>query len=288
MHTKTNYQLVALDLDGTLFNSQSQVSTENKSAIRQAAAHGIGFVISTGRPYTGLPLELMEELGICYAITANGAAVYKIPERECLLETGMPASLAADIVEELLNLNIHINLFIHGNAYMPSQCLEIIQNIDSLPAALREYMISTRTSVPDLPAFLREQQSDVQKLTLNFPQAEDGTFPERVKTIAILDHYPQISYLSGGYGNLEFTKAGVSKAKGLSFLCKHLDIPIDQTIACGDSENDLDILKAAGLGVAMANAPEDIRQKADDVTKSNDEHGVAAMLQKWLPDIFSV
>lgn len=87
---------------------------------------------------------------------------------------------------------------------------------------------------------------------------------------------------------MEFTKAGVSKAKGLSFLCKHLDIPIDQTIACGDSENDLDILKAAGLGVAMANAPEDIRQKADDVTKSNDEHGVAAMLQKWLPDIFSV
>lgn len=171
---------------------------------------------------------------------------------------------------------------------MPSQCLEIIKNIDSLPAALREYMISTRTSVSDLPAFLRQQQSDVQKFTLNFPQEKDGTFPERIKTITILDHYPQISYLSGGYGNLEFTKAGVSKAKGLSFLCKHLNIPIDQTIACGDSENDLDILKVAGLGVAMANAPKDIRKKADDITKSNDEHGVAAMLKKWFPEIFSL
>ena len=56
---------------------------------------------------------------------------------------------------------------------------------------------------------------------------------------------------------------------------------MEHTIACGDSENDLDIMKAAGLGVAMANAPEEIRSQADDVTLSNDQHGVAAMLEKW-------
>jgi hypothetical protein len=61
-----------------------------------------------------------------------------------------------------------------------------------------------------------------------------------------------------------------------------LGIPIEQSIACGDSENDLDIIKAAGLGVAMANAPKDICSQADDVTLSNDMHGVAAMLEKHL------
>ena len=116
----------------------------------------------------------------------------------------------------------------------------------------------------------------------SFPEGPDGSCSDRSKSIDILNRYPQISYLCGGYNNLEFTLSGTSKGKGLALLCEHLNIPIDQTIACGDSENDLDIMKAAGLGVAMANAPEAIRALADDITLSNDEHGVAAMLNKWL------
>ena len=101
MHTQNSFQLVALDLDGTLFNSQSQVSDVNKSAIKHAIHKGTTFVISTGRPYDGLPLEVMADLGICYAITTNGAAVYKVPEKECLFETCIPAKLAIDILEDL-------------------------------------------------------------------------------------------------------------------------------------------------------------------------------------------
>ena len=282
MLTKSSYQLVALDLDGTLFNSQSQVSEINKNAIRTAAAMGVVFVISTGRPYDGLPLELMEQLNIRYAITTNGAAVYKAPEKECLFETCIPAALSANILEELLQLDIHINVFLHGNAYVPSKCRESLLKIKSLPESIKEYMLTTRASVSDMPEFLRSQDSGTQKMTLNFPEGEDNTFPDRRKAMEILDRYPQVSYLCGGYNNLEFTLAGISKGKGLSLLCQYLNIPIEQTIACGDSENDLDILKAAGLGVAMANAPKAIRSMADDVTLSNDEHGVAAMLEKWL------
>ena len=80
---------------------------------------------------------------------------------------------------------------------------------------------------------------------------------------------------------------GISKGKGLALLCQYLNISIDHTLACGDSENDLDIMKAAGLGVAMANAPRAIQELADDITLSNDEHGVAAMIQKWLYQLFA-
>ncbi len=282
MLTQQSFKLAALDLDGTLFNSQSQVSDENKSAIRHATAKGAIFVISTGRPYDGLPLPLMEELGIRYAITTNGAAVYKVPEKECLFETCMPASTAISILEELLQLDIHINVFLHGNAYVPAKCQQTLMNIQSLPDALKEYMLTTRTSIQDMPAYLQEQRSGVQKMTLNFPEGEDNTFPDRKKAMDILDKYPQVSYLCGGFNNLEFTMAGISKGKGLALLCQYLNIPIDQTIACGDSENDLDIMKAAGLGIAMANAPREIQELADDITLTNDEDGVAAAIRKWM------
>ena len=193
----------------------------------------------------------------------------------------MSASLAADIVEELLNLEIHMDLFIHGDAYTPEQCRETFLKIDSLPDSLKQYILSTRESIPDMVSFLREHQAPVQKLTLNFLTDLDGNYTDRDNAIRILEQYPDISYLSGGYGNLEFTGTGISKARGLSLLCSYLDISMEHTIACGDSENDLDIMKAAGLGVAMANAPEEIRSQADDVTLSNDQHGVAAMLEKW-------
>ncbi|MCI9491770.1 MAG: HAD family phosphatase [Lachnospiraceae bacterium] len=282
MDTKKLFQLVALDLDGTLLNSDGCVSEENKAAIKKATQQGIVFAIATGRPYCGLPLEVMEELGIQYAITANGAAIYQAPEKNCLFEHCMPASLVSSILEKLLKLEIHMDIFTHGDAYTPAKCRETLRNIHSLPSSLKHYILTTREVVPDIVAFLQKGQPPIQKLTLNFQKKEDGSYIDREETIQTLNQYPKVTYLSGGYGNLEFTKNGVTKAKGLSLLCNYLGIPIEQSIACGDSENDLDIIKAAGLGVAMANAPKDICSQADDVTLSNDMHGVAAMLEKHL------
>ena len=282
MNTNQTFRLVALDLDGTLLNSEGTISNENKAAIQNAAQRGVSFAIATGRPYCGLPHTIIKELGIRYAITTNGAGIYTIPDKECLAEHCMPANLVIDILKQLLKLEIHMDLFIHGDAYTPAQCRETLKKITVLPDSLKKYIISTRERLPDVLAFLRENQFPVQKLTLNFMTNPDGTCKDRNEAIQILSQYPEFHFLSGGYENLEFTYAGITKAKGLSLLCRHLNIPIEQTIACGDSENDLDIIKAAGLGVAMANAPKDIRCQADAVTLSNEEHGVAVMLETYL------
>ena len=282
MNTKRIFRLAALDLDGTLLSTNGTISEENKSAIKKATNQGVTFAISTGRPYCGLPLATMEELGIQYAITANGACLYKAPGKECLFEDCMDTGLVIDILEKLLKLEMHISLFIQGEAYMPAQCREALLKITTLPDSLKEYILSTREGISDITGFLRECRQPVQKLTLNFLANPDGSYINRDETIKILSQYPEINYLSGGYGNLEFARAGVTKGRGLSLLCKILDIPLEQAIACGDSENDLDMMKKAGLGVAMANAPEFIRSQADDVTLDNDEHGVAAMLEKWI------
>lgn len=279
---KKQFLLAALDLDGTLFDSKSSISDINKKAIKAASAVGTTFVIATGRPYHGLPLDAMKELNIKYAITTNGASVYKVPEQECLLESCMPWEQTADLIDELLTLPIHMDLFLHGNAYTPDVCKKAIETMNHLPKELKEYILSTRTLVPNITELLRKEQQDVQKVTMNFPVATDGSVLYRDKAVEILERYPDVYYLSGGFGNLEFTKKGVSKANGLSFLCDYLNIPIEQTIACGDSENDLDIIKAAGLGIAMANAPEHVKALAGETAPSNDEDGVAAIIEKWL------
>lgn len=279
---KKKFLLAALDLDGTLFNSQSSVSDKNKEAIKAASAAGTTFVIATGRAYNGLPLDDMKELGIQYAINTNGASVYTVPQKECLMEHCMPWEQTADLVDELLTLPIHMDIFWHGNAYTPDVCKEAIENMNHLPEKLKEYILSTRTLMPDITGFLRREKQNVQKVTMNFPRGENDTILYRKEAMAILDRYPDVCYLSGGYGNLEFTKKGISKAKGLAFLCDYLNIPIEQTLACGDSENDLDILKAAGLGIAMANAPEHVKEQAADIAPSNDDDGVAAIIERWL------
>lgn len=276
------FQLVALDLDGTLFDSQSRISAVNKAAIRKASQAGIAFVISTGRPYAGLPLDTMSELGIRYAITTNGAAVYKVPEKECLLENCMPFDQTADLVDELLTLPIHMDLFLHGNAYTPIECREAIKTMNSLPDSLKEYILSTRSLISDITGLLRREQENVQKVTMNFPIDDAGTVLYRDKALNILDKYPDVYYLSGGFGNLEFTRKGISKAHGLTFLCEYLNIPLEQTLACGDSENDIDMLKAAGLGIAMENAPEHVKSAAAEITASNDQDGVAYVIEKWI------
>ena len=89
--------------------------------------------------------------------------------------------------------------------------------------------------------------------------------------------------VSGGYSNLEFTRSGVDKGQGLIHLANHLGIPIEQTMAVGDSENDLEILKAAGTSVAMSNAIDEIKACADLVTLSNEEDGVAHAIYNFIP-----
>ena len=98
---KQPVSLIALDMDGTLFNGQSEISKEDQDAIREASSRRIHVAISTGRPYAGLPVTLLSGLGVSYAITSNGAAVYHLPDRLCIHESAMEPALVCPIIEEL-------------------------------------------------------------------------------------------------------------------------------------------------------------------------------------------
>ncbi len=277
---KRNIQLIALDMDGTLFNSKSQISKKDQDAIKAAADAGIHITISTGRPLVGLPVDLLSSLGIRFAITSNGAGIYRLPEKECIFSGCMEPPLVCSILRALAPYDLHYDAFINGNGYGQKSLQPVIDRLD-MPDSIKSYIKTSRTLTDNLADFIEENALPVQKMTLNFYPTKDGVFQDRDAVLSLLSSNPEILLLSGGYHNLEFTKAGISKGTGLAFLSDLLKLPVSDTLACGDTENDIDILTAAGIGVAMGNAMENVKKAADFITLSNEESGVAHAIRKF-------
>ena len=274
-------KLVALDLDGTLFDNSSRISERNLTAIRSITDKGIHVVISTGRPFEGIPFDQIKGTGINYAITANGSGIYEISTGKCLYENAMDEELVTPILNFLLTRDIHMDAFIGGKCYTPIQCVETAQKL-TVPSSIKNYIITTRTRLDNILQFIHENQLKVQKMTLNFYPAADGTLIDRETVRKFLVSNPSITTVCGGYNNLEFTRADANKGVGLRKLAEILGVNPDATMAIGDTENDLAIIEAAGIGVAMGNATDAVKARADYVTTTNTKDGVAAAIEHFI------
>lgn len=274
-------KLVALDLDGTLFDNSSRISERNLTAIRSITDKGIHVVISTGRPFEGIPFDQIKGTGINYAITANGSGIYEISTGKCLYENAMDEELVTPILNFLLTRDIHMDAFIGGKGYTPIQCVETAQKL-TVPSSIKNYIITTRTRLDNILQFIHENQLKVQKMTLNFYPAADGTLIDRETVRKFLVSNPSITTVCGGYNNLEFTRADANKGVGLRKLAEILGVNPDATMTIGDTENDLAIIEAAGIGVAMGNATDAVKARADYVTTTNTKDGVAAAIEHFI------
>ena len=275
-------KLLAMDLDGTLFNEASTVSEKNREAISAAQEAGVEIAISTGRPFIGLPLSYMEEAKIRYAITTNGAGVYRYDgagRRTCLFSQCMDREKIAEVLPFLLERRMHFDVFIDGDGFSDQRCRAYIDDLP-MPLSLRDYIKNSRNVVEDLETVVAEAPDPVQKITMNFPKDEQQGARREVLERFSVDPYFRI--VSGGFSNLELTRHDVSKAAALENLAEHLGFTLADTMAIGDSGNDLDMIRAAGFGVAMGNSEEETKAAADYVTLSNREDGVAAVIWEFL------
>lgn len=274
-------KLIALDMDGTLFNNQGEISQKDREILKKATESGVAVAVATGRAYSELPIEMLYEVGIHYAITGNGSAVYRLPNKECVFSDCLDNDVVCDIIRELKELDIYYDIYVEGLVYCPKSVCHNIRKMD-MPESLHEHIERTRIVVDDLEDYIRSCGKQVEKTTLNFAYLEDGTCLGKAESAAILDRYPQVEYLSGGFHNWEFTRAGVNKGTGLRFLAERLGVPMELTLACGDSENDLSMLKAAHVAVAMENAKPAVKEAATFITLSNEESGVAYAVEKFI------
>ena len=274
-------KLIALDMDGTLFNSQNEISEKDKETLKRATEAGVAVAVATGRAYVELPIEMLYEAGIRYAITGNGSAVYRLPDKECILSDCLDNEVVCTIIRELKQLDIYYDIYVDGLVYCPRSVCHNIRKMD-MPESLHEHIEKTRIVVDDLEDYIKSCGKSVEKTTLKFAYLEDGTCLGKTESAAILDRYPQVEYLSGGFHNWEFTRAGVNKGTGLRFLAERLGVPMNLTMACGDSENDLSMLRAAQVAVAMENAKPAVKEESNYITLSNNESGVAHAIEHFV------
>ena len=274
-------KMIAVDLDGTLFTNSKEILPETLSALERASAIGIEIVPATGRPFHGVSEKVTGLEFVNYILTCNGAAIYNRRTGECLYEQPMSWEKGAEILTALKGLNISIDAFINGYSYKERSQINFIDSL-ALSQVMKDYIKKTRLYVDDLIEFVSSEKHSVQKITLNFAKNPDGTSLDRDETKARLDKISDIAVVSGGDNNLEITESTINKGISLVNFGKRLGIDRSQIMAFGDSGNDLEMLKAAGFGVAMGNSEKAVLDIADYVTLSNNDNGIGDAIEKLI------
>ncbi len=273
-------RLIAFDMDGTVLDDHKKILPETKDILERAARQGIEIVPATGRPYCGLSQEIEQLQGVRYVMTCNGASVYEKKSGACIMEDSMELDSLLPMLAEIEPLPVMADPFLKGEAYMNEKNRPLVEKM-RVPEELKQYLRSSRTLVPNLVDYLRGRGDCVEKLTINFVENENWERQGYDEVVQILKKYPKFNAVSGGMRNIEVTKSGVSKGSGLLWLGRYLGIKPEEMIAFGDSGNDLEMLKVAGIGVAMGNAEQPAKDVADFVTLSNVENGIVHALQKY-------
>ena len=270
-------RLIAFDLDGTLLTTEKELTAENRAALERAAEAGILLVPATGRFYGVIPETVRSLPFFRYFITINGASVYDAMEERTLVRAEIPWRRAVEIMSWLDTLPIIYDCYMDNWGWMTRALYE--QAADFAPhrhslAMLQDY----RIPVPELKAHLARVGHDVQKIQMFFRDPE-----LRLRTMEELrSRFPDLAVTSSIPRNVELNSLDAQKGVALKRLAAHLGIPMEQTVAFGDDLNDVNMLQAAGLGVAMANAGPEAKAAADAITESCDESGVGKAIARLL------
>jgi 5-amino-6-(5-phospho-D-ribitylamino)uracil phosphatase len=258
--------LIAIDLDGTALDSQQKISDRTKRALREARASGYEVVIATGRPPRS-SITYHRELGLLGPIvTFNGAFVHHEDNPDFHFHVPLDRLKTLELLEECRRFKAHnIMMEIKDKFYVWKRDeITDFLSYGGTPAAIG----SIEQQLSDHPTVLlvRTPLENVQP----FMQEVGQRFGKEV----------ELRYWGDYFQVIEIKRSGISKVTGLSYIARIMGIARERVIAFGDSANDLEMIEWAGLGVAMGNAPDELKKRADDVTESNEQDGIAVFLEK--------
>ena len=269
-------RIIALDLDGTLLDSDKNLSEANRAALAAVAAKGILVVPTTGRFFGMMPPAVRDLPFVRYAITVNGAQVYDRETDAAIVREELPLEQALAIMRYLDGFDVIYDCYQDNWGRMTQAMQEKAAEYSQCPhytKMIREF----RKPYPDVKAYLAEQGRDVQKIMLF---ARDPAVRDRILA-DIQTHFDDLAVSTSTFNNLEINTATAHKGRALERFAGHFGWTLANCMAFGDGLNDLSMVRMAGTGVAMANAAPEVLSAADYVTLSNDEDGVAAALRRF-------
>lgn len=262
----TQIKLVALDLDGTLLDEDKKIPRETIETIRAVREKGIEVTLASSRPFCAV-LPYARELNITLPVIAHGGAVVADGEKIISRQTLEPDSSRA-VIRLLEDHEYYIKVYCDDILYVQEATAETAEYSRLFGVEFREVGRRRLTSLPETPvriAILDEQPRRIEQI----PGLIGG----------YLRHFALASDTSYG---LEIVDSTVNKGNAVSALCVELGLNMREVMAIGNEGNDMEMIKMAGLGVAMGNACAELKQAADAVTRANTESGVDYALKQYI------
>lgn len=266
-----DYRLIALDIDGTLTNSEKQISTPTLEALLDIQQKGCTVVIASGRPATGVR-ELADELQLdkygSYVLSYNGGLITNWRTKEEVYKQTLPQDIIPELYDFAIKNNAGIityenDTIIAGtdiNKYM-----QIEADINKMEIKKTDNF-SEYVSFPVIKCLMSGEPELIEKMEKEL----------RKKYRSLLNIFRSEPFF------LEIVPKNIDKAQSLLRLLSGLGLSSEQMICCGDGFNDISMIEVAGLGVAMENAQEAVKAAADFVTDSNDDNGILQVINKFL------
>ncbi len=264
------YKAIALDLDGTLTNSKKEISARTKAAVKEAKENGVQIILASGRPTCGI-LPVARELGIdgVYILSFNGAVISEYPSGNIMHSQSLKLSTVMRAANLAKKYGVNI-LSYDGDCIFTETPDDIY--------AVKEASLNRINTLP-VPSFTRyaEKLGSITKCLC----LANGERLEKVEKIMAKELSGESSVYRSEPYFLEIMPLNVDKAASLDILLNKLGLKSCELIACGDGFNDLTMIEYAGLGVAMENAQNSVKEKADVCAPSNDDDGVAHIIEKY-------
>lgn len=261
------YKLLAADMDGTLLDPNKNIRAETVAAIHRATDAGVIFTIATGRPIQGIEKYSRLPWPNAPIVTYNGSVILSPDRKAVLYEKTLEESTAAELIAYGKQWGALPFIWSKGKVYVFEE--------SETTARYAANSNSTPVLIKDEDALIRQGITKILWQD-DAPQIED--YQQRLQTILT----GNVTYCTSSPHYLEFFHSDVSKGNALQFLSEFCNISPAEIIAIGDEMNDIPMLEYAGLGVAMGNATDAVKARADFVTLTNEEDGVAHVIDRFL------
>lgn len=267
-----NIKLIALDLDGTALTSKNTLSDKTKSAIKRAVASGFEVVVASGRPFGSMPDSVLEIEGINYIVSSNGAAIHNA-DRKCIYRILLDEKDVLKILELTADYDLIFEAFINGLTYTDLRYINNPMKYGDNEAYI-DYVRASYGHIKDMRAFIFEHRSELDSLEI---VCADKALREHIWQ-QCAECISGIYITSSSANFIEFMSTDATKANAVRRICNLLDIDTANICACGNADNDADMILLAGLGSAVKNASPKCMEYADLVVASNDDDGVAELI----------
>jgi hypothetical protein len=267
-----NAKLIVSDFDGTLITGKQEVKKEVKEAIDEYIANGGIFAVVTGRMMASI-LPIVRGLGLKGLVAGfQGSVIADIESGKIIKNNGFSSEEASFVCKTLEDLGAYVNLYQDENLYTDIPA-------DNKYLKLYEDITKIYSKHPDckMSEFALNNEHIYQKVTsLCFPQEKIKLYN---KVNALIGDKFDVTYSADVL--VEVSPKEDNKGTALKFLADYYNIPIEKTVAVGDNLNDLSMIKVAGVGVAVGNATDALKEHADFISVSNEEGAIAQVIEKF-------